>query len=185
MTGLTTSLLVILTVANTLAIIALTRQVGILHLRARPLPALESEEGPIIGSRVQLNGFREAIQHYGGRNGHVLVGFVSPSCRLCHPLLPAFDALRRQIRTVLVVDGSESRAAEYLRGQQVHAPHIAYPGVFLENSIPGTPFAVVTDVDGTVRAAGGVNSLEQIEYLVQAAAASNDSDRSLIEVKTE
>jgi hypothetical protein len=40
-----TALLTVLTVANAVALVALTRQVGLLHIRIRPVPALDTRSG--------------------------------------------------------------------------------------------------------------------------------------------
>jgi hypothetical protein len=100
-----------------------------------------------------------------------VLGFVSPTCGICRPLLPAFAALAAtqpaDEGTVLVVDAEADRAAEYLHANNVRLPFIAEAGALRENNIPGTPFVVVADGSGIVLSSGGVNSLEQIESLAR------------------
>ena len=90
---------------------------------------------------------RPRSQGLAGR-GAELVAFVSANCRLCHELVPAFDALSRDGLPVRPVREDES------------------PEVFDRWNVPGTPFVALV-VDGVVRAKGLVNTLEQIDGLVE------------------
>jgi hypothetical protein len=123
-------------------VLALYRQVGLLTLRiGPPQGALELEgEGPDLGvSAPALDGL--------ARRGSELVAFVSPTCRLCRELLPGARALGRKGLSVRVVD----------EGRE--------PDLFRAWNVPGSPFAVHV-VDGVVTAKGLVNTLEQLEGLV-------------------
>lgn len=123
-------------------VLALYRQVGVLTLRVGPAQgALELEgEGPDLGMPAPaLDGLR-------GR-GSELVAFLSPTCRICHDLLPGIRALGRDGLSVLVVDEGDD------------------PETFTVWNVPGSPFAVHV-VDGLVAAKGLVNTLEQLEGLV-------------------
>lgn len=123
-------------------VLALYRQVGVLEGRLGPRAALElAEEGPPLG--------RPAPAHAAlARRGPELVAFSSPGCRLCSELAPALDVLEREGLPVLRVN------------EDVDA------GVFSDFRVPGTPF-VVYIADGLVAAKGLVNTLEQIEELVE------------------
>jgi hypothetical protein len=123
-------------------VLALYRQVGVLEGRLGPRSALElAEEGPELGRAAPL---LPAL----ARSGAELVAFSSPGCRLCAELAPALAALEREGLPVHGV--KEDRDAE----------------VFAAWSVPGTPF-VVYAVDGRVAAKGLVNTLEQIEELIE------------------
>ncbi len=123
-------------------VLALYRQVGVLERRLGPRSALELEdEGPTFGVRApdleQLTGI-----------GSELVVFGSESCRLCRELAPGLRALARDGNTIFGIDESMS------------------PDVFSRFRVPGTPYVVHT-VDGVVVAKGLVNTLEQIEELLE------------------
>ncbi|HVM16339.1 MAG TPA: MauE/DoxX family redox-associated membrane protein [Gaiellaceae bacterium] len=122
-------------------VLALYRQVGVLTLRLAPQGALEiDEEGPAVGADAPpLAGLE--------RRGSALVLFSSPTCRLCHALLPAARALAGEGLAVRVADED------------------AEPETFRRWNVPGTPFAVHV-VDGRVAAKGLVNTLEQLESVV-------------------
>ncbi|HUH15036.1 MAG TPA: thioredoxin family protein, partial [Gaiellaceae bacterium] len=123
-------------------VLALYRQVGVLALRLSPQGALElAEEGPAVGADAPpLPGL--------DRRGSELVVFSSPGCRLCRGLVPSVRALAREGLAVRIAD----EAAE--------------PEAFRRWNVPGTPFAVHL-VDGRVAAKGLVNTLEQIESVLE------------------
>jgi hypothetical protein len=75
--------------------------------------------------------------------------FSSPTCVVCREVAPALPAA--------------ARAAD-LVPQIVHDPNVERTF-----EVPGTPFLVVLDEMGVVRAKGTVNNLEQVEGLVDTA----------------
>ena len=125
----------------TLLVLALYRQVGVLTLRIGPRVPFEiAEEGPELGSRApELDGLR-------GRRAEV-VFFFSTTCRLCRQLGAGVAALARQGLAVRVVEEEQEEEA------------------FKRWNVPGTPF-VVHVVEGVVVAKGTVNTLEELESLL-------------------
>ena len=134
-------------------VVALARQIGVLHLRLAPLGALEiDEEGPPLGEAPQeraARGREGANVLVGGPGPRRLIAFVSPTCPICEQVLPSLPA---------------SASAGGLALQVVSDPELeaAY-------QVPGVPFVVVLDEAGVVRSKGTVNSLEQVEGLVDTA----------------
>jgi hypothetical protein len=130
----------------TALVLALYRQVGVLALRLSPQGALELEgEGPALGADAPpLPGLE--------RRGSELVVFSSPGCRLCRGLVPSVRALARDGLAVRVADEETE------------------PEAFRRWNVPGTPF-VVHLVDGRVAAKGLVNTLEQIESVLDTGSA--------------
>ena len=143
-------------------VVALARQVGTLHLRLGPRGALEIDtEGPPLGEAppprpAQLDGGGRAM--LGGPGAPRLVLFVSPTCPVCEEVRPSVPA---------------AASSAGLAAQLIHDPDAER----LWN-VPGTPFAVVMDGTGIVRAKGTVNNLEQLEGLVVTAERRIDEDRS-------
>ena len=131
------------------AVLALAREVGLLRLQLAPQAALEiPDEGPPVGEWTPLADRFDLPSR--ARLG--LAVFPSPGCRLCRSLGPAVASLGRDpLVTVEIFD--EERDAE----------------VWRELEIPGSPFAIVLDRDGIVRAKGTFNSLGQLEGLLAAA----------------
>ena len=156
-------------------VVALARQVGTLHLRMGPRGALElDEEGPPLGETPQpvaatdLDGREVWI---GGPGEGQLVVFVSPGCPVCREVLPGVPAAARagRLEPVVVTDAEEPEAVATYARAGVGAPVVAGPGLGERYGVPGTPYAIVIDPSGAVRAKGTVNNLEQVEGLVDTA----------------
>jgi hypothetical protein len=137
-------------VALAVALLALAREVGMLRLAADPRGALElAHEGPEVGGRTALAG------HFGdelmsGRIG--LAVFGSEGCGLCRALEPAVAAFGRDGRVAL-------RTFDEVRDADAWAAA----------DVPGSPFAVALDADGTVLAKGTFNTGAQLESVLAAA----------------
>ena len=143
----------VLLVVLCVVVVALARQVGTLHLRLGPRGALEIDtEGPALGEPVppvEAKGADGTPVVVGGPGVRRLVLFSSPTCIVCREVAPALPAAARTAT---------------LLPQIVHDPD-------LERTfdVPGTPFLLVLDELGIVRAKGTVNNLEQVEGLIDTA----------------
>jgi methylamine dehydrogenase accessory protein MauD len=165
----------ILVIVLGVLVVALARQVGTLHLRMGPRGALElDEEGPPLGETPQpvaatdLDGREVWI---GGPGEGQLVVFVSPGCPVCREVLPGVPAAARagRLEPLVVTDAEELEAVATYARAGVGAPVVAGPGLGERYGVPGTPYAIVIDPSGVVRAKGTVNNLEQVEGLVDTA----------------
>jgi methylamine dehydrogenase accessory protein MauD len=163
-----------LVIALAAVVIALARQIGTLHMRLGPRGALEmDDEGPPLGEApapfetVAADGAPVTI---GGPGGGQLIMFVSPSCNMCRDVLPALSvtASAAGLKPFVVSDSEDS--ASDLDPRRLKAPVVADLRLPQRYEIPGTPYIVVTDSMGVVRAKGTVNNLEQLEGLVDTAA---------------
>ena len=143
----------VLLVVLCVVVVALARQVGTLHLRLGPQGALEIDtEGPALGEAlppVEARGADGGSLTLGGAGGRRLVLFSSPTCIVCREVAPAMPAAARSadLEPQIVQDPDAERTFE----------------------VPGTPFLLVLDELGIVRAKGTVNTLEQVEGLVDTA----------------
>ncbi len=150
----------ILLAVLTVVVVALARQIGVLHLRLDPLGALEvDDEGPPIGEAPpeRTSRTRDGTPVLVGGPGPMrLLAFVSETCPICERVLPSLPA---------------AAAAAGLIPQVVSDPELE--AVY---RVPGVPFLVVLDELGVVRSKGTVNSLEQIEGLVDTARRRIDDD---------
>jgi len=141
--GLVAALLGIVSLA--VAVLALARELGALRAEIDPRGALEiPEEGPELGGRTELMDVEP------GRLG--LAVFTSEGCGMCRALEPAIEALGRdplvRLRTFDEVRDAHAWAAA---------------------GIPGSPFAVAVDADGTVLAKGTFNTAGQLESVLATA----------------
>ena len=143
----------VLLVVLCIVVVALARQVGTLHLRLGPRGALEIDtEGPTLGEvlpPVEARGADGSPLILGGAGRRRLVMFSSPTCIVCREVAPAMPAAARLADLV---------------------PQILHdPDAERTFDVPGTPFLLVLDELGIVRAKGTVNNLEQVEGLVDTA----------------
>lgn len=143
----------VLLVVLCVVVVALARQVGTLHLRLGPRGALEiDDEGPQLGEALPAVPARAAdggTLTIGGAGAARLVLFSSPTCIVCREVAPGLPAAARAGGLVpqIVHDADAERTFD----------------------VPGTPFLLVLDDLGIVRAKGTVNNLEQMEGLVDTA----------------
>jgi methylamine dehydrogenase accessory protein MauD len=156
-------------------VVALARQVGTLHLRLGPRGALEvDDEGPPLGETidtVEVADLGGAPVTIAARGQSQLLLFVSPGCSTCEQVLPSVGALARDgdFVPLVVADADGDAAAAVYGGRRVPAPVVAAPAVARALDVPGTPYALVLDADGVVRAKGTVNNMEQVEGLTETA----------------
>jgi hypothetical protein len=135
-------------VALAVVVLALAREVGMLRLSLDPRGALEvAHEGPEVGARSAL---AERFDLAPGRFG--LAVFSSEGCQMCHALAPAVAAYGRDPRVVL---------------RTFDEVHDADAWTIAD--VPGSPFAVALDADGTVLAKGTFNTGSQLESVLAAA----------------
>jgi methylamine utilization protein MauE len=142
--GLGLALLICLGLA--VAVLALAREVGMLRLRLGPAAALEiPDEGPELGDRV------DAIERFDsvGDASLALAVFTSEGCRVCRALQPAIAALA----------GDPAVAVEVF-------DEVAESDTWSRLRVPGSPFAIALDADGTVLAKGTFNNLAQLESVL-------------------
>lgn len=133
-------------------VVALLRQVGVLHTRLRPLGVHFAGEGPDrLVAAPPLPGVEYADA------AMTLVAFSSPTCEVCHELLPSLRAMERQYRDLRLVE------VELGEGSKP---------VFSAFNVRSTPYVVTVDRAGVVQGRGVANSLEQVEVLVEEGLAS-------------
>ena len=181
-----TTLVAILAVVDSVAVIALIRQVGLLHLRTGPQPAprpgggQQPARGPQPGSRLALDPAHDVLGDDPAPD-LVLLGFVRPTCGSCTIALPAFTSvasgLSHNERALLVSDADEAGLRAYLAAHGVSLPLITGPHLLSVNDIRTIPYAVVADGAGNVLAAGSATSAEELEAVLgrarRASAAAN------------
>ncbi len=161
-------------------VVALTRQIGVLHERVFPVGALVMPGGPRVGDPapvLALTDLAGRAVRVGGadeQGRHTLLFFVSPTCPVCKTLLPVVTALARTARpptrVVLASDGdpAEHRAFVARAGLGEH-PYVLSTELGLAHQVGKLPHAVLIDATGVLRAKGLVNTREHVESLFEAA----------------
>jgi methylamine dehydrogenase accessory protein MauD len=158
-----------------LALLALARQVGVLHVRLAPAGALLTGKGPVVGEAAPvlevatIDGTPLAIGKARGRMQLLL--FVSPHCPLCKDLIPIAKNFARTEKLDIVFVGDDA-----LDEQRAMIARLDMAGLpFVNGSIVGRtfhvdrlPHAVLIGDNGTLLSKGLVNSREHLESLVTA-----------------
>lgn len=164
-------------IALVVALLALARQVGVLHMRVAPAGALQTSGGPAVGGKAPavpaqtLEG-KDVI--VGGPAKDIslrLLMFVSATCPLCKGLIPAARSFAKDERVELTFVGDDD--AQVQRGLIAAQGLESYrfingPEVGQAFEVGKLPYAVLLDAEGTILSKGLVNSREHLESLVVA-----------------
>jgi methylamine dehydrogenase accessory protein MauD len=168
-----------LVVALALVVVALTRQIGVLHERIAPAGALAVSGGAEVGESVpaaQHPGIGEEKIALGGadpKRRRTLLFFLSPTCPVCKELLPTLERIvvehAPDLRLVYASDGEveEHRAFRDAAGLGAH-DYVLSRDLGLQFGVAKLPFAVLIDAQGVLRARGIVNTREHLESLFEA-----------------
>ena len=168
-------LLWIAVIVLTVLVLALARQVGVLHERIAPAGALAmnavlkvGEKAPhmieqsLVGRRIEI-GNEKSVS--------TLVFFLSPDCPVCKTLLPALkSALRAEkswLECVLASDGSAPEIhKDFIKKYDLEAwPYVVSENLGKQFGVSKLPYAALLDEAGIVRSLGMVNSREHLESL--------------------
>jgi methylamine dehydrogenase accessory protein MauD len=169
----------VLVLALCAVMLALTRQLGVLHQRIAPAGALMLSRGLTVGEPAPvlelaaLDGreLRVGLARDDGRS--TLLLFVSPSCPVCKSLLPAVKSSRRDERSwmdvILASDGDAAEQREFVRVHGLEEiPYVVSAALGLAYQVSRLPFGALLDERGVLRARGLVNSREHLESLFEA-----------------
>jgi methylamine dehydrogenase accessory protein MauD len=171
--------LLALVVGLAVVVLALARQIGVLHERVAPLGALMTDHAVEVGQGappLQVADIKGAPLVLGGarEDGRSqLLLFVSPICPMCKQILSVAKSFarseRRGLWIALVGDGERAEQERMIREQDLEAfPYVISPMVGMTYQVGKLPYAVLIDEAGIVRAKGLVNSREHLESLVVA-----------------
>lgn len=139
-------LLWVLVLVLAFSVVALLRQVGVLHARLHPLGVHFAGEGPELGAvATPVHGLDY------GASELTLLAFTSPTCEVCESLRPSLAAIGREYDDVQlqILDLDDRTRATFDRF-----------------NVRSTPYVVAVDRAGAVRGRGVANSLEQVEELL-------------------
>jgi methylamine dehydrogenase accessory protein MauD len=162
-----------------LVLLALTRQLGVLHERIAPAGALMINRGPSVGEAVavldvvDLQGRELRIGAARADGRSTLILFVSPTCPVCKALLPVVTSSRHQERdwldVVLASDGDSAEHRQFVLQHELQdCTYVLSPALGLNYQVNRLPFAALIDQAGVLRARGLVNSREHLESLFEA-----------------
>ena len=160
-------------------VLALTRQLGVLHERISPVGALMLNRGLAVGEKApavdvdDLNGVRVNVGSPRSDGKSTLLLFVSPTCPVCKSLLPIVKSSGKDERdwldVILASDGDPAEHREYVRANGLTGvPYVVSAPLGMTYQVSRLPFAALLDEAGVLRARGLVNSREHLESLFEA-----------------
>jgi len=170
----------VIVIVLSLVVLALARQVGVLHERVAPAGALMPTNGPKVGELTEalslpdINGRTVTI---GGPNPDKLdslLMFISPTCPVCKSLVPTAKSLanaeKNRLQLIFASDGDKLEQHQaYARDLKLDQfPYVLSEKLGLGFEVSKLPFAVLIGADGTLQSKGLVNTREHLESLIEA-----------------
>lgn len=158
-----------------LTVLALARQVGVLHERVAPAGALINGAGPGVGEqspRLEVKALAGNDIIVGAKlapGRALLMFFVSQTCPICKKLIPiALDFARSERLDVLFVGDADLAEQRKLisRFGLDERRFVNGPEIGMTYRVDKLPFAVLLDDQGVIAAKGLVNSREHFESLI-------------------
>ena len=170
---------VVLALAAT--VLALARQIGVLHERIAPVGALALGSGPKVGEAAPrvavatLSGTTLGLGDASQEGRSTCLFFLSPTCPICKTLLPALHSvIAREDPTLRLVYASDGPLDEHRSFAREHgldaASYVLSTELGLAHRVGKLPYAVLVDAAGVIRAQGLVNTREHLESLFEARA---------------
>jgi methylamine dehydrogenase accessory protein MauD len=160
-------------------VLALTRQLGVLHERIAPVGALMLNKGLAVGEQapamdlVDLDGASRNVGAPRSDGRSTLLLFVSPTCPVCKSLLPVVKSSGKDERdwldVILASDGNPAEHREFAQANGLGGvPYVVSAPLGMTYQVSRLPFAALVDEAGVLRARGLVNSREHLESLFEA-----------------
>jgi methylamine dehydrogenase accessory protein MauD len=160
-------------------VLAVIRQIGVLHQRVAPAGALTISQVVKPGERapeLRLTTLDGEAMVLGGKESEgrsTLIAFVAPDCPVCAALIPAIKTTGKQeaawLRVIFASDGDvASHAAFRSRKGLGEFPYVVSMELGLTYQIGKLPYAVLLDESGVLIAQGLVNNREHLESLFEA-----------------
>lgn len=161
-----------------LMILGLAREVGRVQVRLGPLGARMMDTGPKIEQvGPTFNGLTDHLGRTVSVGGHrdrpQMLLFTAPGCSTCKSLLPGMKAMAKgegDIDIVMISDGSPAEHAEFLAGAGLgnELSYVDGRDVGIAYQVGTTPFGVMLDEHGKIKAKGLCNHMAQVESLLNA-----------------
>jgi methylamine dehydrogenase accessory protein MauD len=170
-------LLWIVVILQGVTILALARQIGVLHDRVAPAGALTTQAGPGVGEqspRLEVHAMAGNAITVGGKlatGKALLMLFVSSTCPICKKLIPIAKNFARSERLDVLFIGDADPAEQRTLIREFELDEHCFvngPEVGMTYRIDKLPYAVLLDDAGMIAAKGLVNSREHFESLIVA-----------------
>ncbi|MCP5180466.1 MAG: redoxin domain-containing protein [Pseudomonadales bacterium] len=169
------TLLWIVVIALVAVVVALARQIGVLHERIAPAGAL------MVNQRIRAGDAAPAVTvttldgetlTVGGEGQRQLLFYLAPDCPICKSLLPVLRSLARatdDTRVILLSDGDDEQTHRaYVKANELDRfPYALSEIAGRTYGVGKLPYAVLVDAAGKVVSLGIVNSREHLESLFE------------------
>ncbi len=165
----------VVVIALAVTVLALARQIGVLHERLAPAGALINGGGPGVGEKSPrlevhaLAGNAITLGNPLAAGKALLMLFVSQTCPICKKLIPiALDFSKSERLDVLFVGDAELAEQRRLIAQfgLDERSFINGAEIGMAYRVDKLPYAVLLDDQGVIAAKGLVNSREHFESLI-------------------
>lgn len=169
----------LLVIGLALTVLALTRQIGLLHERISPVGALSTHAKVNVGDPapelavIDMHGRPLQIGGATKDESRTLLFFLSPTCPVCDTLLPTVERVARTevpcVRVILASDGTPEEHRAFVDEKRIgHLPYVLSAALGMTYGVAKLPYAVLIDKHGIVAAQGLVNTREHLESLFEA-----------------
>ena len=169
----------ILLIGLALTVVALARQIGVLHERIAPAGALMVRGGPKVGEAspvldvTDITGRDYSIGAARADAKSTLLFFLSPNCPVCKTLLPVLKSSQKSERDwldiLLTSDGDSAEQQAFIEEYKLqNFSYILSSNLGMTYQVGKLPFAVLLDGEGIIRSKGLINSREHLESLFEA-----------------
>jgi methylamine dehydrogenase accessory protein MauD len=179
-----------------LGMVALARQVGVLHRRLGPAGALMISGSLKVGSEVPVmkvgtvSGKEITVGGADTSNKSTLIAFVAPDCPVCTRLMPIYKHIAQEFSDELNLVFASDEAVQghelYRKRQGIEDfDYVLSTDLGMRFEIGKLPYAVLIDAEGVLSSQGLVNTREHIESLLEAQRLNLASIQEYFELQSE
>lgn len=175
---LSSVLLWIVVIVQSVIIYALLRQVGVLFERVAPAGALAMNQKLKVGQvapEMTLQTLDNQLINIAGleRQKSQLLFFMSPDCPVCKSLLPALRAAAKDeshwIEVILASDGNTVDHKQFVKDYKLtKMPYVVSEILGKSYGVAKLPYGVVINEQGEIASMGILNSREHLDSLFEA-----------------
>lgn len=162
-----------------LLVLALTRQIGVLHGRLAPAGALAMNAVLNVGDKMpeqsykSLNGGEVMIGSKNNEDIKQLIFFLAPNCPVCKTLIPALKSLAKSengaLKVILASDGDDVLQNLLIKDQKLESfPYVLSERLGRQMGVSKLPYGVLIGADGIIKSFGLVNTREHLDSLLVA-----------------
>lgn len=181
----------LLVIVLIIAVVALTRQIGVLYERVAPAGALMMNQALTVGDKAPSLEVEDLVSERAITVGDQqeksqLLFFLSPSCPVCKTLLPVLkssaQAEKSWLNITLASDGDKTEHLEFIKQHKLqNFDYLLSERLGKLYAVAKLPYAVLIDEQGRISSMGLINSREHLESLFESKELGIDSIQSYLQ----